>query len=335
MYRVITAVIALVWAGAPSAQAQTWSPSRADSHAPLGVMGDHAHEGGEWMLSFRYMRMGMDGNRTDGDRVTSADVLTGFPVAPLRMPMEMYMAGVMYAPTDRVTLMGMVPVLRTSMDHRTRRGGEFTTTSGGAGDVRVSALVGVMDTARQRVHLNLGFSAPTGSIDERDDTPVATNARLPYPMQVGSGTWDLLPGLTYLGQTDQWSWGAQGIGTLRLGENEYDYALGHRFASTGWLSRLLSDNASVSVRLALDTWGNVSGADPALNRAMVATADPSRRAGARADVGVGLNLYGRAGALSGHRLSLEVLAPVYQDLDGPQLETDWTVIVGWQKAFAP
>ena len=22
-------------------------------------------------------------------------------------------------------------------------------------------------------------------------------------------------------------------------------------------------------------------------------------------------------------------------LDGPQLETDWTVILGWQKAFAP
>jgi hypothetical protein len=281
------------------------------------------------------MRMTMDGNRSDGNRVAPADVLTSFPVTPLRMPMAMYMAGVMYAPTDRVTLMGMVPVLRASMDHRTRSGREFTTTSGGVGDVRVSALVGVLDTARQRVHLNLGLSAPTASIDERDDTPVATNARLPYPMQIGSGTWDVLPGLTYLGQTDDWSWGAQGIGTLRLGENQNDYTLGNRFASTGWLSRLLSDSASVSLRLALDTWGNLSGADPALNRAMVATADPSRRAGARADIGLGLSLYGRAGALSGHRLALEVLAPVYQNLDGPQLETDWTVVLGWQKAFAP
>jgi hypothetical protein len=298
-------------------------------------MGDHAHEGGEWMLSFRYMHMRMDGNRSDARRVDQADVLTSFPVTPLRMPMAMYMAGVMYAPTDRVTLMGMVPVLRASMDHRTRRGGKFTTTSGGTGDVRVSALVGVLDTARQRLHLNLGLSAPTGSIDERDDTPMATNARLPYPMQIGSGTWDVLPGLTYLWQTDDWSWGAQGIGTLRLGKNQNNYTLGHRFASTGWLSRLLSDEASVSVRLALDTWGNVSGADPTLNLAMVATADPSLRAGTRADFGVGLNLYGRAGSLSDHRLSVEVLAPLYQNLDGPQLETDWTVILGWQKAFAP
>ncbi|MEL7333685.1 MAG: hypothetical protein AAFN12_15670 [Cyanobacteria bacterium J06560_2] len=32
-----------------------WSPSRPDSHAPIGVMGDHTHEKGEFMLSYRYM----------------------------------------------------------------------------------------------------------------------------------------------------------------------------------------------------------------------------------------------------------------------------------------
>ncbi len=187
----------------------------------------------------------------------------------------------------------------------------------------------------QRVHLNLGLSAPTGSIDERGDTPVAANVRLPYPMQVGSGTWDLLPGLTYLGQTDAWSWGAQGVGTVRLGENEYDYTLGNRLSTTAWLSKPVARSASVSLRLGVDTWGNISGADPALNPKMVPTADPNRRAGTRVDMGVGINLYSSAGTFSGHRLALEVLAPVYQDLTGPQLETDWTVIVGWQKSFSP
>ena len=55
---------ALVWGGPAGAHAQSWSARRVDSHAPLGVMGDHTHEaGGEWMLSFRAMRMVMDGNR--------------------------------------------------------------------------------------------------------------------------------------------------------------------------------------------------------------------------------------------------------------------------------
>ena len=185
---------ALVWGGPAGAHAQSWSASRVDSHAPLGVMGDHTHEAGEWMLSFRAMRMVMDGNRTDTARVPADGVLVGYPVTPLRMPMDMYMVGAMYAPTDRLTLVSMVPVLDISMDHRTRTGVEFTTESGGIGDVKMSALVGVAAGARQRAHLHLGVSAPTGSIDERGETPAATNVRLPYPMQVGSGTWNVLPG---------------------------------------------------------------------------------------------------------------------------------------------
>ena len=39
----------------------------------------------------------------------------------------MNMVGAMYAPNDRLTLVGMVPVLGISMDHRTRTGVEFTT----------------------------------------------------------------------------------------------------------------------------------------------------------------------------------------------------------------
>ncbi len=38
------------------------------------------------------------------------------------MDMEMHMLGVMYAPSDDVTLMAMVPFVRLDMDHRTRTG---------------------------------------------------------------------------------------------------------------------------------------------------------------------------------------------------------------------
>ena len=42
---------------------------------------------------------------------------------------------------------------------------------------------------------------------------------------------------------------------------------------------------------------------------------------------------GQRGALRGHRLALGPGAPVHQDLDGPQLETDWMATLGWQLAF--
>ena len=31
-----------------------------------------------------------------------------------------------------------------------------------------------------------------------------------------------------------------------------------------------------------------------------------------------------------HRLALEVSTPLSQNLDGPQLETDWMATIGWQ-----
>ena len=36
-----------------------WNAHRASSHAPIGVMGDHTHHKGEFMVSYRYMSMFM------------------------------------------------------------------------------------------------------------------------------------------------------------------------------------------------------------------------------------------------------------------------------------
>lgn len=172
--------------------------ARADTHAPIGVMGDHLHKAGEWMLSYRYMRMTMDGNRDGTDSLSAQDVLgQGFMVTPLNMTMEMHMLGAMFAPTDDVTLMAMVPFLRNEMDHLTGMGANFTTESEGLGDISVTALWRMFENERDRAHLNLGLSLPTGSIDERDATPINPSAKLPYPMQLGSGTTDLILGGTW------------------------------------------------------------------------------------------------------------------------------------------
>jgi len=40
-----------------------------------------------------------------------------------------------------------------------------------------------------------------------------------------------------------------------------------------------------------------------------------------------------SGPGKGVRLGVEALLPLYRHLDGPQLETDWTLIAGIQYAF--
>ena len=41
----------------------------------------------------------------------------------------------------------------------------------------------------------------------------------------------------------------------------------------------------------------------------------------------------QTGITKGHRLSFEFGVPLYQNLNGPQMETDYQFIVGWQKGF--
>jgi nitrous oxide reductase accessory protein NosL len=302
-----------------------------ESYAPVGVMGDHTHGPGDWMLSYRYMFMDMEGNRDGTRRVSESDIFAeGFMVAPTEMTMEMHMAGAMYAPTDDVTLMAMLPYIRFSMDHVTMMGVRFTTKSEGIGDARLTGLYVLHRFGRQQVHLNAGVSFPTGSTDERDDTPAGPDQKLPYPMQLGSGTFDLLPGITYVGQTDNWSWGSQLGGTIRIGRNGEGYSLGDRGALTAWGARKWTRWLSTSLRIDVQGWGNIDGRDNDLNPAMVPTADPNRRGGERIDLLFGLNLYGQGRWAAGHRLAVEFGIPIHQSLDGPQLETDRIVTAGWQ-----
>lgn len=285
------------------------------------------------MFSYRYMFMNMNGNRNGTDSVSDSEVLEQFMVTPTKMTMEMHMFGGMYAPSDDLTLMVMVPYIVKDMDHLTRNGTEFTTNSEGFGDIQTSGLYKIFDRNNQRIHLNLGFSVPTGSINERDDTPAGDDQILPYPMQIGSGTFDLLPGITYLGQSKQNSWGAQAMGTLRLGENSNGYRLGNQLQLTTWVARNWTDWLSTSLRLKGRTWGNIDGEDDRLNPMMIPTADPDRRAGTQLDIGFGLNLYAPKGNLKGGRLAIEFELPLYRALDGPQLETDWQLTLGLQAAF--
>lgn len=322
---------------------------RADSHAPIGVMGEHLHKDGEWMLSYRYMLMDMDGNRDGSSRVSSDEVLQNYNVVPESMTMEMHMVGAMYAPSDDLTLSLMVPVLSYEMDHLMQMAStdmgmdmgmnampmrsEFTTASDGLGDVKVSGLYRLYQQGGDVLILNAGLSLPTGSIDEEDTTGMSmgNKVQLPYPMQLGSGTYDLMPGLTYTRAKQNYSWGAQAILTLRLGENDNDYTLGDRFMATTWYAIPFADTLSWSVRGIYEYWGDIDGEDKKLNpmmKNMVPTADPGLRAGQRIDLATGIN-WAIPGTLT-NRLALEVVKPVYQNLEGPQLETDISLVLGWQ-----
>lgn len=355
MFRYCTAALAALLVTA-SVSAQPWTSHRPDGHAPIGVMGEHVHGGQEMMFSYRSMWMPMDGSLVGTDGVADADVVSptgeGFLVTPSSMPMRMDMVGVMVAPTRSVTFMAMVPFVTYTMDHKSRMSVAadpdavaFSTTSSGIGDVSATALVRLASADRITSHVGLGVSVPTGSIDQTDDTPAGADQLLPYPMQTGSGTVDLKPSATVLGQSDRFGWGTQARGTVRLGTNDRHYALGNRVGATAWGSVVLTDAFSLSLRADAQAWDNVRVADGltpadaeypyggAVMMRMVPTVMPGLRAGERVDVHVGLNAVVTGGPAEGLRFAVEAGLPVYQRLAGPQLQTTALVSAGAQYAF--
>ena len=333
------------------------APLRADGHAPIGVMGDHRHKTGEVMLSFRSMYMRMEGNQQGTSSISPQTIVTTvpnrffaapgqpptLPPGPHHMLMHRLMLGAMSAPHDRVTLMAMLPYVKKTMNHLTFAGGAgtavrgtFETETKGIGDVKVSALIGLMERGEHKLHFNAGLSLPTGSMTETGRILAPTGAtpvvRLPYAMQLGSGTYDLLPGITYMGGASDTRWGAQLRGIIRMGSNDEGYSLGDELAATAWVSRQIEPWISVSGRVEAKTLGRIDGIDPNI-AGPVQTANPANYGGDTVSLFAGVNMVGQKGAWRGHRLAIEAGAPVYQDLNGVQMQTDWSVSVGWQYAF--
>jgi hypothetical protein len=311
-----------------------WVGSRPDGHAPIGVTGDHMHAQGEVMAGYRRRWTAMNGTRDGEDIVNELTVLDSYPVAPRSMLMAMDQFSLMWAPVDFVTLMGMAGIMHSRMESLSRNGQLFTTSATGFGDTRVTTLWRLLRWAHQQAHANVGLSFPTGAIRRRDRTPAAANGVLPYAMQPGSGSYELLPGLTYVGQSSDFSWGAQAIADFRLGKNERDWRRGHAQTTTAWFAYCFSDWMSASARVAYDYQADISGADAALNASMTPTADPSRQAAHRITTLMGANLYVPSGPLKDLRLAVEGGFVPWQWLDGPELQTATVFTLGVQYAFS-
>lgn len=342
----LIAVIALIsWLPASEAAGQiyTWTAERPDGHAPVGVLGGHVEEDGRYQLFYRYSFTSLDGNLAGQDSVPFVDILQTFTAAPTTMKIKAHTFGFTYGITDRLTVLGAIPYVQKEMDQAVVIPGTnpnaaveiFETSSGSLGDALVSALYQFVSEGRYRAHLHAGVSVPTGSVEEADETPASrtAEAQLPYSMQIGSGTWDVLPGITLLVMERRASLGAQLVGTFRLGDNDRGYTLGNRVNADIWGGYRVNDYLSVSARVAIDTWGDVSGIDPALDPALSPAQRTDFTGGTRVDVPLGINIYFPSGALAEHRLGIEVAFPVHQDLNGPQLRRDWALTVGWEKVY--
>ena len=323
--------------------------------APISIMGDHTHHKGGVMLSYRYMDMQMEGNRNGTNKLSPLEISGDFAnvtgsgpatlrIVPTKMNMKMHMLGAMAAPNDDLTLMLMVNYLDKKMSHKTfsmmnadMEIGGFTTRSEGWGDTKLAALFDAYKSAEYgSLVAKAGISLPTGALDKTGTifNPMGNlqDIRLPYAMQLGSGTYDLEPALTYKIERGAWSGGSQYRGVIRIGENSENYTLGDKHTLSLWGRYGWNEIIGTSLRLSGEYEGDIDGRDTRI-AGTVQTANPDWYGGKRADVGIGFDLSMPSGALKGHSIAGELSLPVYQNVNGVQMDRDYAFTLGYKAAF--
>lgn len=329
------------------------------AQSPAGVMFDHMLGKGGFMVGYRYMYGSQSGDMLRGSNLAGDQAIVAGGcgpnpcfVTPNSMEMHMHMLDIMYAPTDWLNLMVMPQFMDMSMTMRRLNGAPPDSAApdgglhiphhvdnghetGGITDMGVYALVKLFDAGHHHMHMGLGLSIPFGDVDvELRRSHKVDGGLIHYGMQLGSGTLDFKPSLTYTGNHDDWSWGAQLSGTKRLEKSgETGYRLGDLFQTTAWGGYGLTNWLNATIRGVYTVQGSVSGEFNQFIDKKGPMDYPMNYGGRFWDVGFGLNATVPGGDLAGNTLGVEWLQPVSTDVNGYQLDRDGTLSATWHYAF--
>lgn len=327
--------------------------------APAGVMFAHQLPAGAFMAGLRLMGARQAGSFRNGSRTVDDPQLkaqgcgsAGCLTAPSWMNMSMYMLELMYAPSDWLTLMVMPTYMNMSMQsrgllapaeaamlppdvqamytHHTSHEAQ----AGGIGDTGLYASFQLLDTGNARAHATLGVIAPTGDsgLTLRDTHQVVAGYDH-YGMQLGSGTWDFNPSITWQQSAGPWFFGAQASAIVRMeSANDAGYALGNVAQGTAWAGYAADNGLSATLRAAYTWQGAIRGEYAGTHYKLSPPDYPANYGGHFLDVGLGVS-YAFAGSFAGNRLAAEWLQPVRDDPNGYQLTRRGTLYATWQYHF--
>jgi len=309
--------------------ASPYSMNRADAHAPIGVMADHMHHKDEIMVSYRFMPMAMNTLIDGTKKISVSDIHGNYNMSPKDMQMTMHMVGAMWGVSNDITLTAMVGLCNHQMAMVNQMNQTSNMQSNGLNDLKLGAIININQSKNSQTIANIGISVPIGSIEETN----ANGTPLPYGMQLGSGTYDLMVGVTQTAQYNDISIGAQVNGLIRTGRNKLNYRLGNKYQGTAWIQKLWAQNLSTSARLIITETTNITGQDNTLT-AMQINMSPmfnTNRGSLITDLGVGMNY--TPDFLTKTKVAAEISTPILFDMNTVSFLADTTLIVGIQQSL--
>jgi hypothetical protein len=287
------------------------------------------HNKGEWMFSYRLSLENSNTLRNGTNKIDADGLLASGEAAPTKMRSEMHMLMLMYGVTDKISIMAMSSHDKMNMqmqlpseshhgsvsDHRMN--------SEGFGDTKLFMLYNFLNSSAQQFILNAGISLPTGNtfISGTKDDHLYANTHLPYCMQTGSGTFDLLPGLTYLYQKGGFSFSAQGQGIVRTNLNSEGYKKGNVIDLNLWSAYKVGGFFAASARAEYNNVGKMTGSDKLLNVTNDIYSNTQNYGGSFVKVYPGFNFQFKKNCRNNVRAGVEVGVPLYNNVNGTQLQS--------------
>ena len=333
-----------------------FSQDKAIDHAPINVMGDHIHESGEYMISIRSMKMKMSGNLNTSGNLSDSQIINlqnpyqmgsmpaKLSVVPQNMDMDMTMLGLMYAPSDKFTVMAMAMFAGKEMILNTYKGmmdrayiGSFeTSSSNNLSSFSLSTLIRLTSEENHNSHIEIGLSEHSGSNNLKGLVLTPMNMKknmvLPYAMQLSDKSKKIIFAYTRNNMLNEsYTSGFQIRSISTIEKDKWSY--GDKLILSGWLGKEFDINTSGTLGIYFHNEGKINGRDSSI-MAPVQTANPENYGGNTLEIGFGINKL--LAILPGHhkdRVAIEALIPINQQPNGTQMKKKWSLTIGYQKTF--
>jgi len=312
--------------GMKDMKGMSMSMSRPDYVFPVGVKGGKNMMAKKIMFGYKFGTMDMDCCRDSTSSISESFIQgLGYSMAPTDMTMDMHMFSAMYAVNKKLSVMAMLPYIEKKMDMKKltgmMAGKVHSTSSRGIGDLSIAGLYKLSNKS----NVKLALSIPTGEFDEKDHNMSGILKTLPYPMQLGSGTYDVTLGYSFQEVLDNWSYGFQANAVKRFDYNSEDWKYGDRRELSAWISKPISKSLSVSLGLDIEHQDNIRG--KSLNRNnMTPTWNEYFHSHLRVSTNIGVN-YKIPNSKS--RIGVQCGVPAYSDVNGPQMDPDFKCNLGF------
>ena len=304
--------------------------------APAVIMFSHVHKKGEWMLAYNFMQMNMNGLMNGSSNTSTNEIFKTYIATSTKMEMQMHMLMGMYGISNRLTVMGMLnynvnsmnmqmlPTAAMNMPGMEMMGSDGTMPnmmSAGFGDAQLYAMYALMKDENSELIVVGGLNLPTGSIHQKgkSDDIFYPNSNLTYMMQLGTGTLDILPGLSYKFQQNKFAIGGQFNSSIKILSNSNNYRLGNTATINIWSAYSICKWLNPSVRVEASSVGKIRGTDTSIYAFNEPTANTMNYGGTTLRGFVGTSLPIQLNENKAMKIGVEYGFQVYQNYNGIQV----------------